>query len=212
MSFLSPRRNFHLSTRIRLKRLSTAADDGAVVGLHKLGLKWPLRGGQNLSLRYRRLEQSLRGKAALKGGAVLPSSSSPASIPSKLPPQYFYGLKIPQKPQTPASDECCMSGCAVCVYDLYDESLANYQEAVASFRDSLRATAVPESEWPIETRGSPKLVDNGRTVVQDAFDVLERTLAAKRQGTSAAVIQHQTKCWTFAEMYEGVRWVLFARR
>ncbi|KIJ91882.1 hypothetical protein K443DRAFT_685677 [Laccaria amethystina LaAM-08-1] len=35
----------------------------------------------------------------------------------------------------PADDECCMSGCAVCVYDLYEESLASYEDSITTLRE-----------------------------------------------------------------------------
>jgi hypothetical protein len=33
----------------------------------------------------------------------------------------------PQPPVAPEPDECCNSGCVPCIYDLYDEALAQYR-------------------------------------------------------------------------------------
>jgi hypothetical protein len=32
----------------------------------------------------------------------------------------------PQPPERPGPDECCHSGCQICVFDLYEEKLARY--------------------------------------------------------------------------------------
>jgi len=33
---------------------------------------------------------------------------------------------MPEEPETPLPGECCMSGCRVCVYDLYEQNLNQY--------------------------------------------------------------------------------------
>ncbi len=40
----------------------------------------------------------------------------------------------PQPPEKPLPQECCESGCPVCVYDLYAEALAGYHAALAAWR------------------------------------------------------------------------------
>ncbi|HVJ38400.1 MAG TPA: oxidoreductase-like domain-containing protein [Stenotrophomonas sp.] len=37
----------------------------------------------------------------------------------------------PQAPVEPAPNECCDSGCPLCVYDLYAEEVARYRQALA---------------------------------------------------------------------------------
>ncbi|KGK59149.1 hypothetical protein FHR53_002344 [Xanthomonas arboricola] len=39
----------------------------------------------------------------------------------------------PQPPQAPAPNECCESGCPLCVHDLYAEELARYRQALAAW-------------------------------------------------------------------------------
>ncbi|WP_191575694.1 MULTISPECIES: oxidoreductase-like domain-containing protein [Achromobacter] len=52
--------------------------------------------------------------------------SSPAAISGDDPP--------PVAPERPAPDECCNSGCIPCVYDLYDEAMDRYREALKAWR------------------------------------------------------------------------------
>ena len=40
----------------------------------------------------------------------------------------------PRPPERPEPDACCGSGCAVCVYDLYDRELDLYRERLAAWR------------------------------------------------------------------------------
>lgn len=40
----------------------------------------------------------------------------------------------PRAPLEPAPNECCGSGCPLCVYDLYAEELARYRIALAAWR------------------------------------------------------------------------------
>ena len=39
----------------------------------------------------------------------------------------------PQPPARPADDECCHSGCMPCVFDLYEEALDRYRDALAAW-------------------------------------------------------------------------------
>lgn len=40
----------------------------------------------------------------------------------------------PLPPDKPLPQECCESGCPVCVYDLYTEALEGYRVALAAWR------------------------------------------------------------------------------
>ena len=40
----------------------------------------------------------------------------------------------PQPPEKPLPQECCESGCPICVYDLYAEALEEYRRALAEWR------------------------------------------------------------------------------
>lgn len=110
------------------------------------------RGGQNLTERYRRLENTLRGRNAIMkqiseisqdsedvSKVRSPPLSSFSSYGAQNTPDIIAGFVIPEEPIPPSDEgkssteakfpasnirqECCMSGCAICVYDLYEESL-----------------------------------------------------------------------------------------
>lgn len=44
--------------------------------------------------------------------------------------------------------DCCMSGCAVCVHDLYLDALKSYRSSLREIRDRLVAKSVPRDRWP----------------------------------------------------------------
>ncbi|GLB38963.1 putative oxidoreductase-like protein, N-terminal [Lyophyllum shimeji] len=207
--------------------------------------------GRNLSERYKRLEKSLRQKQGLRRDIDdLASSSSPLATPAvanavttapERRPETFHGLVIPKEPEPPRDDECCMSNCAVCVYDLYEESLEAYRKAVADLRTKLVALGIPEVEWPKNIRSSTvKKAENRRDVVQNAFEEMERALKRKREMQqkqeaaadakaasppdpvvtlpSSAVRRSRREArpasWleTSARLYEGLQWMLFSKR
>ena len=39
----------------------------------------------------------------------------------------------PVPPPPPDPEDCCRSGCAVCVFDLYNEALERYEAALAAW-------------------------------------------------------------------------------
>jgi len=150
--------------------------------------KRPSRGGhgQNLSERFRRLEKMVLVKHNLNQTithAPRVSQQPIPSLPTTMPkptPTTFRGLVIPEIPKEPESDECCMSGCAVCVYDLYQESLDAYKTAVASVRASLTSMGIPVEQWPENIR-----LDSERKtppqIILSAFEEMERELKARRE-------------------------------
>jgi len=160
----------------------------------------PQRGGQDLTNRYQRLERSIREKYAISQNIADLSSqtfqtpnirvqsatnSSRSSSSSRNSSQMFHGLLVPQEPKPPASDECCMSGCAVCVYDLYDESLQTYKDSVSALQRSLTTLGIPDTEWPPSVRPQnnnqdlPTPTSNAKQVSLDAFEAMELALKAK---------------------------------
>ncbi|KAJ7723493.1 oxidoreductase-like protein [Mycena maculata] len=175
----------HSSPLTPLLRQFSSLDAGAIERL-----KNPARGGQNLSLRYRRLEQSLRRKEKLQLNMRALESDDSRSFDDGLsrvarthlddPTRYFRGFEIPQRPKPPESDECCMSGCAVCVYDLYEESLRTYTEAMANFRTMLTAAEIPRAAWPDSVRVRQSADELKKGVTLSAFEELEKSLKEKR--------------------------------
>lgn len=160
------------------------------------------RGGQNISERFLRLEKTFRKKHDL--GQTIPDTSRPLiPLPPSTPQRpsnanLFRGLVVPEVPKAPEPDggsfaslpgdhlrshnliECCMSGCAVCVHDLYQESLDDYNASVVAVRASLTDMKVPEDEWPVTIRpGAEKRTASNTSL--SAFQEMERALKARRE-------------------------------
>ena len=49
----------------------------------------------------------------------------------------------PSPPDKPLPQECCESGCPICVYDLYAEALDEYRRALAEWEQRHPATGSP---------------------------------------------------------------------
>ena len=73
-----------------------------------------------------------------------------------------------------------MSGCAVCVYDLYQESLDAYKTAVVSIRASLTSMGVPVEQWPENIRVDLERKTTPSSILS-AFEEMERELKARRK-------------------------------
>jgi len=104
-------------TSVLLKELgyrSITTSHNAISSGHKPAnqLRKPARGGQNLSERYKRLENSLRGKDSRSRGLEDITESNPTitgdvlhALKSKKSARpMIHGFPIPQKPQPPADD------------------------------------------------------------------------------------------------------------
>ncbi|KAG1771977.1 hypothetical protein EV702DRAFT_1134881 [Suillus placidus] len=172
------------------------------------------RGGQNLTERYRRLENTLRGRNAIMKRISETSPdvqdaskarSSPLTSSSRYgaqnTPDTIAGFVIPEEPIPPSDEgkfstkamfpvfnirqECCMSGCAICVYDLYEESLEAYKESIVALRSSLSALSIPDSEWPDRVRANTPAAEKRHKVVLDAFEEMERQLKEKKERRAA---------------------------
>jgi hypothetical protein len=76
-----------------------------------------------------------------------------------------------------------MSGCAVCVHDLYQESLEDYNSSVAAVRTSLAAMKVPVEDWPesIRPESERQMPLPASAVSLNAFQEMERALKARRE-------------------------------
>ena len=91
-----------------------------------------------------------------------------------------------------------MSGCAICVYYLYDEARTDYIQAMDKLRADLTKLSVSESEWPADVRRDGQSNDPARTSKPNAnaslsaFEQLELALRTKREKStsgSTAVMQ-----------------------
>ncbi|KAH9019413.1 hypothetical protein EDB84DRAFT_1517259 [Lactarius hengduanensis] len=177
--------------------------------------------GRNLSERFRRLEKMVLAKHNLNQTII---------HKPRVSQQPTLGIVIPEIPKPPEPDECCMSGCAVCVHDLYQESLDAHKSAVAAVRASLTSMGVPMEQWPKNIR----LDLEGKTTASislSAFEELERELKARRNAEAqiTATVVHtgslkettatrrRRRRWrwngvNWYRLYEALRWILFSNR
>ncbi|KAI8575095.1 hypothetical protein K450DRAFT_263335 [Umbelopsis ramanniana AG] len=81
-------------------------------------------------------------------------------------------ILIPEKPEAP--DNCCMSGCAHCVWDIYQEEMEDYREEKNALRKRLIAAKVmvPPELLPKHERDATDDLDPG----MKAFLALEKKL------------------------------------
>ncbi|KAI9348631.1 hypothetical protein BDR26DRAFT_853618 [Obelidium mucronatum] len=101
--------------------------------------------------------QTRRQSIALLSTAIPPPSpSTPASSSTASP------TTTPPLPTPPGSEDCCMSGCAHCVWDVYHEQVEVYNAAAAS-------------------SGLPTINPDAIDPTVAAFRDLERALAAKAE-------------------------------
>ncbi|CDO75756.1 hypothetical protein BN946_scf184921.g32 [Trametes cinnabarina] len=191
-----------LATAAPLNEDEDSLADSPTADSHELSqLKRPDRGGQDLSLRHNRLERAVRGKTEY-GRQILDLQEQQQQSSQERAPytdeehtrqastnvgrkkqRIFKGFVIPEAPKPPADDECCMSGCAVCVYDLYDEARRDYIHAIDNLRTNLDKMGVPEHEWPpdIRRKQSPPGPSPRPDVVLSAFEQFEKQLREKRE-------------------------------
>ncbi|KAF8879706.1 hypothetical protein BD779DRAFT_1676247 [Infundibulicybe gibba] len=78
--------------------------------------------------------------------AVASSSNTSTTGPKHSSTIEFHCLIVPGAEGT-GMDECCMSGCTICMYDLHNDALKTYSESLARVRASLVAMHAPEAEW-----------------------------------------------------------------
>ncbi|KAF9320291.1 hypothetical protein BG003_006681 [Podila horticola] len=55
----------------------------------------------------------------------------------------YHGFEIPVKPTPPGAEDCCMSGCAVCVYDIYEDDRQEYKKALAKVLKNIQKAGLP---------------------------------------------------------------------
>lgn len=104
-------------------------------------------------------------KTALFHGLKIPEAPKPPESDGMsphpfLPSAVFPGAFCPQSALDSSTNhanltECCMSGCAICVYDLHDDTLTAYKDSVTSLQASLDAMGVARDTWPASIRPPP---------------------------------------------------------
>lgn len=74
----------------------------------------------------------------------------------KTPQLAIRGVRIPSRPPPPGPEDCCMSGCAHCAYDIYADDLQDFHAEAVAARAALLALDPPlaPGEWPAEQLGA----------------------------------------------------------
>jgi hypothetical protein len=81
-----------------------------------------------------------------------------------------------------------MSGCAICIHDLHNESIEAYNASLDELRTQLTTLRIPEEEWPGSVREVQEVGGCAKTpkdLSLSAFEHMERVLRAKRAGGDA---------------------------
>ena len=110
---------------------------------------------------YSGRDRSISGFRRSFHTSTLTSSSLPSRIDSNTGPAAVK-KKVREKPVPPESDECCMSGCKICVWDIYQEELDQFNLS---------------NEFGIDSFVSSQSEDPGIR----AFKELERELATRKR-------------------------------
>ncbi|KAI1319379.1 hypothetical protein EDD11_004245 [Mortierella claussenii] len=115
------------------------------------------------------------GSSTFTTGSV--SSLSKSAAESTL----YHGFRIPVKPTPPGAEDCCMSGCAHCIYDMYEEDRQDYKTKLAKVLKDIKKAGLPPPP-NIVTSGSGDGGDEDKGADDDmdpgmkAFLELERKL------------------------------------
>jgi wyosine [tRNA(Phe)-imidazoG37] synthetase (radical SAM superfamily) len=84
------------------------------------------------------------------------------------------------RPQEPTPEECCNSDCEYCVTDLYQEKLKEYADELQKRRSLPNHKLTNEEEQFLKDYFSnPSKASSPKSVAQDAFDQLEKSLQSK---------------------------------
>ncbi|KAJ2504774.1 hypothetical protein IWW47_002366 [Coemansia sp. RSA 2052] len=83
---------------------------------------------------------------------------------------------LPPKPEPPSNDDCCLSGCEFCVWDLYDDDIREYQKQASAIRDAFAA-----QDKPVPECLRPENLHDAVDPTMRAFLDLEREMAMRIQ-------------------------------
>ncbi|GAC98559.1 potential mitochondrial chaperonin [Pseudozyma hubeiensis SY62] len=106
------------------------------------------------------------------------SEVKPAGAPSEtsMGPTVVRGIVIPLKPPPPGPEECCMSGCAHCAYDIYAEDLEDFHSRLSSVRTQLTQLSPPvtRQEWRQDLLGDYPSSDGSAGSKEDMKERAQR--------------------------------------
>lgn len=104
----------------------------------------------------------LAKKSTLKYDDVFGGSSKHAKKSSRRDVSYrdnhrlIAGVSVPQRPIEP--DNCCMSGCINCVWELFNEDMEEWKHKRTEAAKALMAKG--EGKWPKDWDAPPKILDS----------------------------------------------------
>ncbi|KAG0270975.1 hypothetical protein BGZ95_001296 [Linnemannia exigua] len=87
-------------------------------------------------------ENTLPRAASLGSTTFITGTGSTLSAASAESTNY-HGFAIPVKPSPPGAEDCCMSGCAHCIYDIYEEDRQEYKTKLAETLDEIAKAGLP---------------------------------------------------------------------
>ncbi|CEP61989.1 Dpc25p LALA0_S04e05204g [Lachancea lanzarotensis] len=116
-------------------------------GCHKLGMTFEGNSMQHLGSEEDRMKNVFGGR--IKGDPPRSSSRVVRGQTRKIA-----GILVPQKPPEP--DNCCMSGCVNCVWEMYNEDLREWKDKRKEASQRLKGT---DATWPADFEPPLKFLD-----------------------------------------------------
>lgn len=87
--------------------------------------------------------------------------------------KWIRGIFVEKRPDPPGPEDCCMSGCAHCVYDIYAEDLMSHKQSLKESRDKLMALVPPidPADWDVSLLGEmPSSSSSSDSEADDGVD------------------------------------------
>ncbi|KAE8225327.1 hypothetical protein CF319_g1908 [Tilletia indica] len=125
-------------------RLPTSSQSRAKLELPQdpLGIESPTSGVEAPVLGPNKVaEETMKG--------ALGQSEEGGGVKSGPKPVWIRGIMVPRKPPPPGPEDCCMSGCVHCTYDIYADAIQDYISSLDLARQDLERLepALSEEDW-----------------------------------------------------------------